>query len=70
VTVQGNKVQIATGDSAMSAIDTGTTLVGGPSADVQNMWAQVPGSAPLAGNMAGFFEFRTQTPTIATHAGR
>jgi cathepsin D len=51
-------VQIATGSQALSAIDTGTTLIGGPSTDVQNIWAQVPGSAPLTGNMQGFYGFR------------
>jgi cathepsin D len=59
VTVQGNNVQIASGNSAMSAIDTGTTLIGGPTTDVQNIWAQVPGSTAMGGNMAGFYGFRT-----------
>ncbi|TEB37333.1 acid protease [Coprinellus micaceus] len=34
VTVQGSPVSIAGGSSALSAIDTGTTLIGGPSDDV------------------------------------
>jgi len=51
-------VQIASGNSAMSAIDTGTTLIGGPTTDVQNIWAQVPGSTAMGGSMAGFYEFR------------
>jgi cathepsin D len=61
ITVQGNNVQIATGNEAMSAIDTGTTLIGGPSTDVQNIWAAVPGSSPLTGNMAGFYGFPCST---------
>jgi cathepsin D len=61
-------VEIATGNAAMAAIDTGTTLIGGPSADVQNIWAQVPNSVSLEGSMAGFFGFRMQTPSIAIHA--
>lgn len=52
-------MQIASGNSAMSAIDTGTTLIGGPTTDVQNIWAQVPGSTAMGGNMAGFYGFRT-----------
>jgi cathepsin D len=43
----------------MSAIDTGTTLIGGPTTDVQNIWAQVPGSTAMGGSMTGFYEFRT-----------
>ena len=58
VTVQGKSVQVATGSSALSAIDTGTTLIGGPSTDVAAIWAAVPGSQPLSGQMAGFYGFR------------
>jgi cathepsin D len=56
VTVQGNKVKIATGNAA---IDTGTTLIGGPSADVKNIWAAVPNSQPMNDIlMQGFYSFR------------
>ena len=48
-----------TTSSAISAIDTGTTLIGGPSTDVKNIWAAVPGSSPLTGNNLGFYGFRT-----------
>jgi cathepsin D len=51
-------VPIATGNSALSAIDTGTTLIGGPSTDVANIWAAVPGSTALGGQMTGFYGFR------------
>lgn len=56
ITVQGKSVQIAS-SSATSAIDTGTTLIGGPSIEVQNIWAQVPGSVPLVGEMDGFYGY-------------
>lgn len=55
--MQGKSVSITTGASALSAIDTGTTLIGGPTDDVQAIWAAVPGSAPVASN-PGFFSFR------------
>ncbi|KAF8160631.1 aspartic peptidase domain-containing protein [Crassisporium funariophilum] len=55
-TVSGTAVKITSGDSALSAIDTGTTLLGGPSADVAAIWAAVPGSAPSQGNQ-GFWSF-------------
>lgn len=65
VTVQGKSVQITSGDSALSAIDTGTTLIGGPSDDVKTIWAAVPGSQALAGNMEGFYGYRTSLfPTL------
>jgi cathepsin D len=55
MTVQGNNVKIAT---VNAAIDTGTTLIGGPSADVKNIWAAVPNSQPMDGLMEGFYSFR------------
>jgi len=55
-TVGGTAVKITSGDSALSAIDTGTTLLGGPSADVAAIWATVPGSAPSQVNQ-GFWTF-------------
>jgi len=61
VTVQGKNVPIATGNSALSAIDTGTTLIGGPSTDVANIWAAVPGSTALGGQMTGFYGFPCST---------
>jgi cathepsin D len=57
VTVQGTPLKIATGNDALAAIDTGTTLIGGPTTDVENLWAQVKGSAKIP-NMPGFFQFR------------
>ena len=58
VTVNGNSVAITTtGTAALSAIDTGTTLIGGPTDDVAAIWAAVPGSA-ASRDQQGFFEFR------------
>lgn len=59
MTVQGKAVAITAGNSAFSAIDTGTTLIAGPSIDVQNIWAAVPDSQPLTGSLQGFYGFRT-----------
>jgi len=60
VTVGGKSVQITSGDSAVSAIDTGTTLIGGPSNDVAAIWAAVPGSGPSQAQQ-GFFNFPCST---------
>jgi len=57
VTVGGKSVGISTGSAALSAIDTGTTLIGGPSDDVAAIWAAVPGSAQSRTNQ-GFFTYR------------
>ncbi|KAF8997399.1 aspartic peptidase domain-containing protein [Cyathus striatus] len=60
VTVQGKSVTISTGDAALAAIDTGTTLVGGPSADVNAIWSAIPGSQQepdATGKPSGMFSF-------------
>lgn len=57
VTVQGKAVSITTtGSSPLSAIDTGTTLIGGPTNDVQTFWAAAGGQAIQSS--PGFFGFR------------
>jgi cathepsin D len=55
--LNGNSVDI--GQSTLAAIDTGTTLLGGPTEAVQNFWTQVPQSVALTGQNEGFFAFRT-----------
>lgn len=57
MTVNGKSISITGGDAGVSAIDTGTTLIGGPSDDVAAIWAAVPGSSPSLEN-PGFFGFR------------
>lgn len=57
VTVNNSPVSVATGSSALSAIDTGTTLIGGPTNDVAKIWAAVPGAVISTSN-AGFYTFR------------
>ncbi|TFK54576.1 acid protease, partial [Heliocybe sulcata] len=61
VSVQGGSVGISTGNAALAAIDTGTTLVGGPSNDVDAIWAAVSGSQALSGQYAGFYAFPCST---------
>lgn len=56
LSVNGQNIPITTGDSALAAIDTGTTLIGGPTTDVQAFWSTVQGSAPVP-SMPGFFSF-------------
>ncbi|KAI0038739.1 acid protease [Auriscalpium vulgare] len=61
VTVNGKSVTVPGGDSALAAIDTGTTLVGAPTAAVNAIWGAVSGSQALSGNQAGFFSFPCST---------
>lgn len=58
MTVQGNSVTLPTGSSSYSAIDTGTTLVGGPSDAIAAIFAQIPGSAPGTGQYEGYYSYR------------
>lgn len=52
-------MDISTGNAAISAIDTGTTAIGGPTDDVSAIWAAVPGaSAVREQGGEGFFQFR------------
>jgi len=57
--VQGKSINLPTGSAGLAAIDTGTTLVAGPTSAVSDIYAQIPGSQNLTGNMAGFWSFRT-----------
>ncbi|KAH9892731.1 acid protease [Cubamyces lactineus] len=59
-TVQGQTVSIPTGDAALSAIDTGTTLIGGPSDAVRAIYEAIPGSAEVP-SMQGFFSYPCST---------
>lgn len=60
LTVQGNTITPSSSQS-FSAIDTGTTLVGGPSSVIQSIFAQIPGSAPGSGNWQGYWTYPCNT---------
>jgi cathepsin D len=60
-TVQGKSVQLGTGSASLAAIDTGTTLIGGPSDSVKAIYDAIPGSQALTGQNAGFFTFPCKT---------
>lgn len=50
VRVNGTNV---TGSSGSVAIDTGTTLIGGPAAVIQSLYAMIPGAMPATGDYVG-----------------
>jgi cathepsin D len=58
ITVNGKTVSLSSSGSA--AIDTGTTLIGGPTQDVNAFWAAVPGSTTAPGQ-PGMFAFPCNT---------
>ncbi|KAF8828524.1 hypothetical protein HHX47_DHR3000184 [Lentinula edodes] len=56
LTVQSESVSLGS-SSQLSAIDTGTTLIGGPTDAVQNFYSSIEGSSTVEGQQ-GFFSFR------------
>ncbi|KAH9948632.1 aspartic peptidase A1 [Amylocystis lapponica] len=65
-TVQGKSVTVPTGNDALAAIDTGTTLIGAPTAAAQAIYGAIPGSAALKGQYEGFFSFPCSTDISLT----
>lgn len=59
ITVQGSSVSVPDTETD-AAIDTGTTLIAGPSDVVTNVYAQIPGSAPVA-DAEGYFSYPCAT---------
>jgi len=61
LTVQGNQISVPSGSSSYAAIDTGTTLVGGPSSIISQIYAQIPGSSKGTGSYDGYYLFPCNT---------
>jgi len=56
--VNGQSVNLpGTAQSSYSAIDTGTTLIGGPSEVIKAIFADIPGSAPGTGDYEGYYTY-------------
>jgi len=66
ITVQGNSVTLTPGSASFAAIDTGTTLIGGPSSVIAEIFAQIPGSAQGTGNLEGYFTYPCETQVQVT----
>ncbi|KAK4049690.1 hypothetical protein OIV83_003965 [Microbotryomycetes sp. JL201] len=54
VAVNGTNV---TETETMVAIDTGTTLIGGPADVVADLYGQIPGALPATGQFAGYYSY-------------
>lgn len=68
LTVQGNSVSLDSGSASNAAIDTGTTLVGGPSDAIANVYAQIPNSEAGSGNYEGYYYYPCSTDVTVTVA--
>jgi hypothetical protein len=68
LTVQGSSIALGSGSSAYAAIDTGTTLVGGPSDQIAALYAQIPGSATGTGDYEGYYTYPCSTTVNVTLA--
>jgi cathepsin D len=62
LTVNSNSVTLPSGQSSYAAIDTGTTLIGGPAAQVASVYAQIPNSVAGTGNYEGYYLYRALLP--------
>ncbi|KAJ7119369.1 aspartic peptidase domain-containing protein [Mycena crocata] len=62
ITAQGKAVTLSATKTA--AVDTGTTVIAGPSADVKAIWAAIPGSA--LDTVSGFYQFPCATSVTVT----
>ncbi|KAI0267053.1 aspartic peptidase domain-containing protein [Gloeopeniophorella convolvens] len=70
VTVNGKSVSVPGGAQALAAIDTGTTLIGAPTAAVNAIWGAVPGAQSMGAQTPGFFAFPCNAkPAIALSFG-
>jgi len=65
ITVQGNSLSITSGSASYAAIDTGTTLVGGPSDVISQIYAQIPNSVQSSD---GYWAYPCDTEVTVTMA--
>ncbi|KJA15228.1 hypothetical protein HYPSUDRAFT_48541 [Hypholoma sublateritium FD-334 SS-4] len=66
ITVQGTAVSLPSGSGAYAAIDTGTTLIGGPAQYVAAIFAQIPGSQAGTGNFESYYTYPCDTEVNVT----
>lgn len=66
LTAQGTSVTIGSGSEAYAAIDTGTTLVGGPSEYIANLYAEIPDATAGTGDYDGYYIYPCDTDVNVT----
>ncbi|KAG6820410.1 hypothetical protein H0H93_000917 [Arthromyces matolae] len=62
----GESISIPSGTDSYAAIDTGTTLVGGPSKYLSQFYAQIPGATAGTGNFQGYYTYPCDTTVNPT----
>ncbi|KAI0083754.1 aspartic peptidase domain-containing protein [Irpex rosettiformis] len=60
VTVQGSPIDLSLGGT-VAAVDTGTTLVGGPANVISELYQSIPGSSAGTGNLTGYYTYPCAT---------
>lgn len=68
LTVQGGSVSLPSDSDAYAAIDTGTTLIGGPSQYIENIYSQIEGSTPGTDDYEGYYFYPCSTAVNITVA--
>jgi cathepsin D len=68
LTINGNAISLPSGDDSYAAIDTGTTLIGGPPNQIAAFFAQIPGSAPATGDWEGYYTYPCSSDVRVTMA--
>ncbi|KAJ7224259.1 acid protease [Mycena pura] len=66
INVQGNSISVDSGTESYAAIDTGTTLVGGPENQIAAIYAQIPNSEPGTGDTEGYYLYPCDTSVTVT----
>jgi len=61
LSVNSASVSLPSGSSPLAAIDTGTTLIGGPETEVAALYALIPNSAPGTGQYQGYYTYPCST---------
>ena len=61
LSVNSASVSLPSSSSSLAAIDTGTSLIGGPDTVVAALYALIPNSAPGTGNYEGYYTYRTSS---------
>ena len=64
LTVQGSAITLGSGKDSYSAIDTGTTLIGGPESAIAEIYANIPDSSPETGEFDGYYSYREFRPSL------
>ncbi|KAK1222141.1 hypothetical protein PQX77_015069 [Marasmius sp. AFHP31] len=68
LTIQGTSIPLTSGAESYAAIDTGTTLIGGPLSVVESIYSQIEGSRVGTGDYEGYYLYPCSTNVAVTIA--